>query len=109
MTQLPNVPAFLLGRQAGALAATLRQGIGSSQPPHISIERQAFTLVDAGGNEQRVTTHDPAKGPFVDVEAVRVRPEARGKSRRSASPAHRTPPHDGRSVASAAPVTRAQR
>ena len=49
-----NLPSYLLGRQVRGVANAATQGIGASVPPHVSIADNAFTLVDAAGNERRV-------------------------------------------------------
>lgn len=48
----PNLPAHLQNRQSRAVNERAAAGIGSSMPPHISIQGNSFTLVDAAGNEQ---------------------------------------------------------
>ena len=48
----PNLPAHLQNRQSRAVNQRAAAGIGSSMPPHISIQGNSFTLIDAAGNEQ---------------------------------------------------------
>ena len=48
----PNLPAYLQQRQSRAVNERAAAGIGSSMPPHISIQGNSFTLIDAAGNEQ---------------------------------------------------------
>src|SRR4051812_9863942 len=50
MTAL-QLPAHLQGRQATGAAARATEGMGSSLPPHISIQGNKFTFIDASGNE----------------------------------------------------------
>lgn len=45
------LPAHLQGRQASGVTARAAEGMGSSLPPHISIQGNKFTFVDASGNE----------------------------------------------------------
>lgn len=47
-----NLPAHLQNRQSKAVNERAAAGIGSSMPPHISIQGNSFTLIDAAGNEQ---------------------------------------------------------
>lgn len=47
-----QLPAHLQGRQIPRLADRAIAGIGSSLPPHISIQGNQFTLIDATGAEQ---------------------------------------------------------
>lgn len=46
------LPAHLQGRASRNLSDKAVAFLGSSQPPHVSIRGNAFTLVDASGNEQ---------------------------------------------------------
>ncbi len=48
----PQLPAYLQQRQSRAVNERAAAGIGSSMPPHISIQGNSFTLIDAAGNEQ---------------------------------------------------------
>lgn len=48
----PNLPAHLQNRQSKAVNERALAGIGASMPPHISIQGNSFTLIDAAGNEQ---------------------------------------------------------
>ena len=48
----PQLPAHLQNRQSRAVNERAAAGIGSSMPPHISIQGNSFTLIDAAGNEQ---------------------------------------------------------
>lgn len=51
-----SVPAHLLNRPSRGLAQSAVVGIGGNQPPHISIARNRFTLVDAAGNRKLLDT-----------------------------------------------------
>lgn len=51
-----QVPAHILARQSRSLAGAAVQGLGGNNPPHISIARQRFTLVDAAGNEKLIAS-----------------------------------------------------
>lgn len=51
-----------------SLATRGMQGIGGVMPPHISIARNRFTLVDAAGNEQ------PVQQLYLDVVVLDVNP-----------------------------------
>lgn len=53
MTQLP---AYLQNRRSKAVAVEVAGGLGSAQPPHVSILGGRFTLVDAAGNKKPVDT-----------------------------------------------------
>ncbi len=53
---MDNLPAHILNRQSRNLAASAISGLGGNNPPHVSIARQRFTLVDAAGNEKPVNT-----------------------------------------------------
>jgi len=48
----PQLPAYLQQRQSRAVNERALAGIGASMPPHISIQGNSFTLIDAAGNEQ---------------------------------------------------------
>lgn len=51
----PALPAYLQNRQTPRLAEDAAAGMGSSLPAHISTSGGVFTLIDAAGNEQRLT------------------------------------------------------
>ena len=54
-----NLPAHLANRQVRALTERASEGMGSTLPPHISIQGNCFTFVDAAGNEyQPMLTFD---------------------------------------------------
>ena len=68
-----QLPAHLQGYQpARDLAGTIDAALGSGQPPFISIEGQRFTLVDADGSEEVLTTMDPKIGIYFDCIIVDV-------------------------------------
>src|ERR1039458_10055505 len=50
------LPAHLKNRRSQAVAVEVAAGLGSAQPPHISIQGGRFTLVDAAGNKKPVET-----------------------------------------------------
>ena len=47
-----NLPAHLQNRQSRTVTERAASGLGASMPPHISIQGNSFTLIDAAGNEQ---------------------------------------------------------
>lgn len=49
-----NLPAHLQNRQSRNLTGKAVAGLGALLPPHISIQGNTFTLIDAAGNEQTV-------------------------------------------------------
>lgn len=53
MTQLP---AHLKKRTSQVVSAEIISGLGSPQPPHVSIQGGRFTLVDSAGNKKPVDT-----------------------------------------------------
>ena len=53
MTQLP---AHLQNRKSQAVSTEIIAGLGSPQPPHVSIQGGRFTLVDSAGNKKPVDT-----------------------------------------------------
>ena len=54
-----NLPAHLQGRQIKSLTERASEGMGSTLPPHVSIQGNSFTFVDAAGNEfQPMLTFD---------------------------------------------------
>ncbi|MFA5902260.1 MAG: hypothetical protein WC829_24475, partial [Hyphomicrobium sp.] len=64
MTQM-QLPAHLQNRQIRSLTERAAEGMGSTLPPHISIQGNSFTFIDAAGNEyQPVLTFDAT---IVDV------------------------------------------
>ena len=48
----PGLPAHLQNRQSRTVTERAASGLGGSMPPHISIQGNSFTLIDAAGNEQ---------------------------------------------------------
>lgn len=55
-----QLPAYLQNRQSRTVTDRAASGLGASMPPHISIQGNSFTLVDAAGNEQ-------TEGPVIDL------------------------------------------
>lgn len=55
-----QLPAHLANRQAHNIAEKAAIGLGATLPPHISIQGNTFTLIDAGGNEAPI-------GPVLDI------------------------------------------
>ena len=47
-----QLPAYLQQRQSRTVTERAATGLGASMPPHISIQGNSFTLIDAAGNEQ---------------------------------------------------------
>ena len=47
-----QIPAYLQQRQSRTVTERAATGLGASMPPHISIQGNSFTLIDAAGNEQ---------------------------------------------------------
>lgn len=55
-----QLPAYLQQRQSRTVTERAASGLGASMPPHISIQGNSFTLIDAAGNEQN-------EGGMIDV------------------------------------------
>lgn len=55
-----QLPAYLQQRQSRTVTERAAAGLGASLPPHISIQGNSFTLIDAAGNEQN-------EGGIIDV------------------------------------------
>jgi len=81
VNQSNQLPAFIAASPRRNLAERVTANLGTSAPPYLSIRDNRFTLVDAAGNEQPVTTYeaDPGKcaggqkpGPYIDVCIVDV-------------------------------------
>lgn len=51
----PALPAYLQNRNTRRLVDDATAGLGTSLPAHISTQGSVFTLVDAAGNEHRLT------------------------------------------------------
>ena len=49
-----QLPAYLQNRQSAVVKDRAVLGLGSSMPPHISIQGNQFTLIDAANNEQTI-------------------------------------------------------
>lgn len=48
-----NLPAHLQGRQVKSLTERASEGMGGALPPHVSIQGNSFTFIDAAGNEMQ--------------------------------------------------------
>jgi len=57
-----HLPAFLQQRQSKPLADTISSNVGAGSPPYVSIMGNRFTLVDAVGDQEPITTMDPKTG-----------------------------------------------
>lgn len=51
MTNQPQLPAHLQGLASRGLADKARSFLGSTQPPHVSIQGNTFTLIDSSNTE----------------------------------------------------------
>jgi hypothetical protein len=61
-----QLPAHLQGLNRNLAEETLKH-LGTSRSPYLSLENDRFTLIDAEGNTEPVTTVDPKTGiPYVD-------------------------------------------
>ncbi len=69
MAQLPAYLQKVSGRYDPRAA---KAGIGSAQPPRVSIQGNRFTLVEADGAEQMITTMDPKVGVYLDAVIVGI-------------------------------------
>ena len=69
MAQLPAYLQKVSGRYDPRAA---KAGIGSAQPPRVSIAGNRFTLVEADGAEQMVTTMDKNVGIYLDAVIVGI-------------------------------------
>lgn len=67
-----QLPAHLRDLPSRGLAQKALANIGAGSPPIVSIMGNRFTLVDAVGDEQQVTTHDPKLGVYLDCCIVDV-------------------------------------
>jgi hypothetical protein len=67
-----QLPAHLRDLPSRGLAARALANIGAGSPPIVSIMGNRFTLVDAVGSEEQVTTHDPKLGVYLDCCVVDV-------------------------------------
>jgi hypothetical protein len=67
-----NLPDHLKQYQTRDIAVAALANLGSSMPPHISIENNRFTLIDAANNEIPVPTFDPQTGPYLDAAIIDV-------------------------------------
>lgn len=62
---LPQAPSYLTQSAKPAINDVARQGVGTSMPPHISIQGNVFTLYDAANNEYN-------GGPVIQAVVVDV-------------------------------------
>lgn len=60
---MQNLPAHLQGRQVRSLTERASEGMGGALPPHVSIQGNSFTFIDAAGNEMQ---------PMLSFDAVVV-------------------------------------
>lgn len=69
---MTTLPAHLANRSnRRSVASAVVANIPSGSPPHVSIKGNRFTLVDAGGDSEPVTTADPKTGiPYLDCVIV---------------------------------------
>jgi hypothetical protein len=67
-----QLPAHLRDLPSRGLAQKALANIGAGSPPIVSIMGGRFTLVDAVGAEEQVTTHDPKVGVYLDCCIVDV-------------------------------------
>ena len=65
---MTNLPAYLQTTKRPLLAETIAGNVGAAAPPYVSIMGNRFTLIDAVGDEEPVTTADPKTGmPYLDA------------------------------------------
>ena len=69
MAQLPAYLQKVSGRYDPRAA---KAGIGSAQPPRVSIAGNRFTLVEQDGAEQMITTMDKSVGIYLDAVIVGI-------------------------------------
>jgi hypothetical protein len=53
---MTNLPTHLKNRKSQAVSTEIIAGLGSPQPPHVSIQGGRFTLVDSAGNKKPLET-----------------------------------------------------
>lgn len=53
---MTNLPTHLKNRKSQAVSTEIIAGLGSPQPPHVSIQGGRFTLVDSAGNKKALET-----------------------------------------------------
>lgn len=62
-----QLPAYLTQNRRSMLSDTIAANIGAGSPPYVSIRGNRFTLIDAVGEQEAVTTVDTKTGlPFLD-------------------------------------------
>ncbi len=69
-----TLPAHLQNLQTPDIGGVLSANLGSAMPPHVSIEGNRFTLIDASNNEIPVPTFDPVIGVYLDAAIIDVNP-----------------------------------
>src|SRR6266851_2469718 len=67
-----TLPAHLQNLQTPDIGGVLSANLGSAMPPHVSIEGNRFTLIDASNNEIPVPTFDPVIGVYLDAAIIDV-------------------------------------
>ena len=67
-----TLPAHLQNLQTPNIGDVLSANLGSAMPPHVSIEGNRFTLIDASNNEIPVPTFDPVIGVYLDAAIIDV-------------------------------------
>jgi hypothetical protein len=67
-----QLPAHLRDLPSRGLAQRALANIGAGSPPIVSLMGNRFTLVDAVGTDEQVTTHDPKLGVYLDCCVVDV-------------------------------------
>lgn len=69
----PNLPVHLQQYATPDITDRLAGNLGAGTPPYLSIRENRFTLYDAGGDSEPITTVDPKTGiPYVDCCVVDV-------------------------------------
>lgn len=61
---MTNLPAHLQNQNVPRLAERTIGNLGAAQPPYVSIKNNRFTLIDASGDQEPITTVDPKTGAF---------------------------------------------
>jgi hypothetical protein len=72
MADQHQLPAHLRDLPSRGLAQRALANIGAGSPPIVSLMGNRFTLVDAVGTDEQVTTHDPKLGVYLDCCVVDV-------------------------------------
>src|SRR5271166_2799977 len=69
----PQLPDYLKNRPFEAVSDALDRSLGAGAPPVLSIEGDRFTLVDAGGNQQPLSTVEQGV-PYADAVVIHTLP-----------------------------------